>query len=225
MKGLTKELLRFWDGIAMDVCKRDSVEKALVRFALLCCACDLPAGRKVCGFLGCSAALGCSKCLKRFTGTVGSMNYGGFDCSIWPRRTFQNHEKNVQLLTKCKTKTELSKKEAKRGCRYSALIELSYFNPCRMLVIDPMHNLFLGSAKHLLHLWPRICLLSSENFQSVQKTVDSFVLPSSIGRLPHDIIHGFSGFTADQFKNWITIFSIPSLFSILSSEHLELIGP
>ena len=56
-----------------------SVVKEVVRCALLCCACDLPAGRKVCGFLGHSASLGCSKCLNSFKGTVGNMNYSGFD--------------------------------------------------------------------------------------------------------------------------------------------------
>ena len=32
---------------------------------------------------------------------------------------------------------------------------------------------------------------------------------------------GFSGFTADQFKKLITIFSIPSLHGILTGQHLE----
>jgi hypothetical protein len=34
--------------------------------ALLCIACDIPAARKVSGFLGHSARLGCSKCTKEF---------------------------------------------------------------------------------------------------------------------------------------------------------------
>ena len=34
---------------------------------------------------------------------------------------------------------------------------------------------------------------------------------------------GFAGFTADQFKNWVFIYvySIPTLFGILPTEHLE----
>ena len=43
-----------------------------VRCLLLGVSCDLPAGRKVCGFL---AKFGCSKCLKEFPGSVGSMDY------------------------------------------------------------------------------------------------------------------------------------------------------
>ena len=69
---LVKEVLYFWDGIHLDV---HGCHKALVRFALLCLACDLPAGRKVGGFLGHSAHLGCSRCLKHFVGRVGEMDY------------------------------------------------------------------------------------------------------------------------------------------------------
>ena len=61
---LVKELLKFWEGVSMDVHKGASIEKALIRCAILCCACDLPAGRKVCGFVGFNATLGCSKCFK-----------------------------------------------------------------------------------------------------------------------------------------------------------------
>ena len=39
---------------------------SIVRCALICCSCDLPAGRKLCGFLAHSANLGCSKCTKKF---------------------------------------------------------------------------------------------------------------------------------------------------------------
>ena len=205
----------------MDVHKGTSIEKALIRCAILCCACDLPAGRKVCGFVGFNATLGCSKCFKKFTGSVGCMNYSGFDRSSWPVRTVVEHRANVQLLRQCKTKTELAKKVSQLGCRYLVLLELPYFDPCRMLVIDSMHNLFLGSGKQMLNLWLENNVLSKKNYQTIQESVDSFVLPSDVGRIPHKIFTGFSGFTADQFKNWITIFSIPSLFGTLEGEHFE----
>ena len=40
------------------------------------------------------------------------------------------------------------KKESMLGCRYSVLLELPYFQPIEMLLIDPMHNFYLGTAKH-----------------------------------------------------------------------------
>ena len=38
----------------------------IVRAALSCVACNIPAARKVCGFVGHNARLACSKCLKVF---------------------------------------------------------------------------------------------------------------------------------------------------------------
>ena len=35
----------------------------------------MPAGQKVCGFLGHSASLDCNKCFKKFPGSVGSKDY------------------------------------------------------------------------------------------------------------------------------------------------------
>ena len=49
--------------------------------------------------------------------------------------------------------------------------------------------------------------------------MDSFVVPPDVGRIPSKILTGFSSFTADQFKNWFILFSIP-LFGILTGEHM-----
>ena len=208
---LVNELSSLWEGVTMEIHNGASVVKETVRCALLCCACDLPAGRKVCGFLSHSASLGCSKCLKSFKGSVGSMNYSGFNRPSWPLRTNEIHRRNVKLVQQCKTKTEQAQKESKYGCRYSVLLKLPYFDPPRMLVIDPMHNLFLGSGKHMLNIWFERNLLSPSQFQQIQECVDSFTVPSDMGRIPRKIETGFSNFTADQF------FSIPALFGILTS--------
>ena len=80
------------------------------------------------------------------------MNYSGFDRSTWTLRSAENHRHRVNLLTQCKTKSELALKESQLGCRYSALIELPFFDPPRMQIIDPIHNLFLGIGKHVASL-------------------------------------------------------------------------
>ena len=53
----------------------------------------------------------------------------------------------------------------------------------------------------------------------IQNLVDTTNVPSDIGRIPHKIRSGFAGFTADQFNNWVFIYSIPTLFGILPTEH------
>ncbi len=182
---------------------------------------DLPATRKTCGFLSHSAALGCSKCLKRFPGTAGFMDYSGFRRSAWPIRNNVIHRANVQAIKKCQTKVSQEKKESELGCRYSILIDLPYFDAVRMHVIDPMHNLYFGTGKQMINIWIKNGSLITSHFVEIQKFVDSIVVPSDVGRIPRKIGSGFSGFKADQFKNWITIYSIPALYDIIPREQLE----
>lgn len=41
--------------------------------------------------------------------------------------------------------------ESKAGHRNTVLLRLPYFNPSRMLVIDVMHNIVLGTGKHVIY--------------------------------------------------------------------------
>lgn len=184
-------------------------------------ACDIPAGRKVCGFLGHSAKHGCCRCLKAFPGTVGATDYSGFDQSKWTPRTNSGHRNSIEEVLQSTTKTQQAEHESKLGCRYSCLLKLPYFDAPRMLTIDPMHNLFLGTGKHMLNIWLTRGIIDPAQFSRLQEYVDGMVVPSDIGRIPYKIHNGFSGFTADQLKNWITLFSIPTLHGILTSQHLE----
>jgi hypothetical protein len=47
------------------------------------------------------------------------------------------------------SKSERQSHERDFGTGYSVLLELVYFDPIRMTSLDPMHNLFLGTAKHM----------------------------------------------------------------------------
>ena len=115
---LIDELCEMWTGVTMQVHTASGTPSELVRCALLCVACDLPTGRKLCGFLGHSAKLGCSKCLKCFSGTVGSMNYGGFNRSQWPCRTNRSHRSSVQRVLGSKNQQQKNSLESSEGCRY-----------------------------------------------------------------------------------------------------------
>ena len=90
-----------------------------------------------------------------------------------------------------------------------------------MLIVDPMHNLFLGSSKHFLKILLNNGMILQQKFDIVQQKVDSFMVPSDIGRIPHKIRSGFSSFTADQWKNWTIHFSLIALRDILTDEVLE----
>lgn len=92
--------------------------------------------------------------------------------------------------------------EREYGVRFSVLLELPYFDAPRMCIVDPMHNLLLGTAKHMIEIWKSLQIISPKQYEEIQERVDSHVCPSDIGRVPPKISSSFSGFTAEQWKYW-----------------------
>ena len=215
---LVNELNQLWKGITLKNCFDHPV---LVRAALLCCSCDVPAARKVCGFCGHRAKKGCSKCLMTFpVNAFGELpDYSNFDRSLWTPRTNEHHRMIAQRFRKSKTRAQQQDIEKEFGIRYSVLLELPYFDAARMCVVDPMHNLLLGTARHMVDTWKEKQILSKKHFDDIQQKVDSFVSPSDIGRVPMKISSGFAGFTAEQWKNWTIFYSLFALKDILPSQH------
>ena len=145
---LIQEIQQAWDtGFTL----RDSTNALVtIRLTISCVACDMPASRKVCGFLGHNSTFGCNKCYKTFSSGLSNVNYSGYDRDNWTSRNNFLHRENCQEVLCETTKTGIRKKEAEFGVRYSIMLELSYFDPVRFTVVDVMHNLFLGTAKHII---------------------------------------------------------------------------
>lgn len=122
LQPLVDELEVFWSGQYIKVAS--SLQPQLVRCALIYVACDLPASRKVAGFLGHMANLGCSKCLKEFPGEIGKKNYSGFDHSLWPPRSNTSHRSAAMRTKNSSNKTQQQKLESELGCRFSVLLNL-----------------------------------------------------------------------------------------------------
>lgn len=220
LRPLVGELLDLWQGIPMHVHGEDHARN--IRCALICVACDMPASRKTCGLLGHSARLGCSRCKKEFSGQIGSKDYSGFDRDSWVARSNHDHRSSIDVINKSRNKTERDRLESQHGCRYSVLLDLPYFDPIRMTIVDPMHNLLLGTARHVMKdIWIKQDIITKSNLKAMQEKMDRMKTPLDVGRIPRKVESGFSGFTADQFKNWVNLYSIPCLSGILSSEHLE----
>ncbi len=188
--------------------------QVLVRAALICVSCDIPASRKVSGFVGHNAYRACSRCLKPFPTEVFGQkaDFTGTDRSNCTKRSTLSHRDEAQAHKEAITKAQ---QKLKHGCRYSVLLELPYFDVVRFSVIDPMHNLLLGTAKHVLSVWTSLGILDKTHYLSIQENVDRFVTPPEIGRIPSKIASGFSSFTADQWRNWTLIYSLCSLKGII----------
>ena len=69
-----------------------------------------------------------------------------------------------------------------------------------------------------MKVWVEKNCITKTHFKEIEHIVSKISTPQSVGRLPLKIASGFSGFTADQWKNWITVFSPVALKHILSSD-------
>ena len=67
----------------------------------------------------------------------------------------------------------------------------------------------------MISVWRSCGILLDKDFASIQHTVDGFATPSDVGRIPTRISSGFSGFTADQWRNWTLLYSRCSLKHLL----------
>ena len=127
--------------------------------------------------------------------------------------------KTNQQANKIKQACSLSLEPA-TGIKYSVLLELDYFNPICFNIVDPMHNLFLGTAKTMLKdVWLPRGIITHKQLDSMEVQVNSVIVPPNIGRISHKIASACSEFTAKQWMNWITIYSLFALWDILPTVH------
>ncbi|RPD52425.1 hypothetical protein L226DRAFT_436666, partial [Lentinus tigrinus ALCF2SS1-7] len=135
---LIPELLELWfHGVSYSRTARHT-EGRIVRGALIPVVADLGAIRKTTGHASHSATYFCSFCqLKK-------KDINQVDPAKWPRRTcqqFRTLAESWQAATSTKERTKLFKAN---GVRYSVLLQLPYWKPTQFVVLDTMHNLFLG---------------------------------------------------------------------------------
>ena len=136
------------------------------------------------------------------------------------------HKQQAYNHLNADTRQEQKNIESNYGIRYSVLLELPYWNPIKYSTVDPMHNLFLGTGKHVMKVWVEKGIITKRDFSKLEQVVAKILTPRSVGRIPNKIgsgFSGFSGFTANQWKNWITIFSPVALKEILPTDHLRML--
>ncbi|XP_056106492.1 uncharacterized protein LOC130084975 [Rhinichthys klamathensis goyatoka] len=222
LEPLVDDLRELWEGVVlMD---SSPLGCQVYRAALLCLSSDIPASRKCGGFVGHGALRGCNKCLKKFTKTSfgGKTDFSGFDRSTWTLRTSEEHKRFAKMTEKATTKAAQKKLEAQYGAGWSELFFLPYYDAIQFVVIDPMHNLLLGTARHVFKLWIECGVLSIQKLEELQKRMDSLKVPQDVGRIPLRIASGFSGFTADQWKNWTTIYSLFCLKGLIEDPDYDM---
>jgi Transposase family tnp2 len=137
---LVDDFLDFWHpGVRFS--RTDGYKHGrLVRCAIVCVVCDLPAARKTSGFGPSSHSHFCAICHC----TRQSHGYGDINCHLWRRRTQEECLASAKTFNEAETKSEQDAAFASSGVKWSELLRLPYFDPTRFVVIDAMHNLFLG---------------------------------------------------------------------------------
>ena len=157
---------------------------------------------------------------KKFCSTfITSPDYSGFDRNLWQPRSFELHRNLAQRVKSAVTRSDRLKTEQEAGVRYSDLLRLPYLDIVRCHIIDPMHDLFLGTSKLMLHLWKDRGFLNNSAFEKIQEQIDSIILPSNIGCISSMISTGFAGFTAERWMHWTTLYKTIALQKYLSLEH------
>ena len=199
------ELNGLWKGIQLKTSLL-TVPLTVVA-ALLCVAADIPATRKICGFVRHSASRACSKCFKFFQGGFREKkDFSGFsDRLSWPERNGLTHERNYEKLLTAKSKADYTRLSRMYGVHLSALTKLEYFDCVRFHIIDPMHNLFLGTAKYVLKLWTEN-VPSKEQLKEIGGKIEELNTATSMGQSPPKIASNHGNFTAEEWKNWTLTF-------------------
>ena len=93
----------------------------------------------------------------------------------------------AEEIEKANTATERKKLEKDYGVRYSELHRLSYFDPIRMHVVDPMHNLLLGTSKHMFKTWLELGIIKEADLLTISKLQKNIKFSACLARVARDI--------------------------------------
>ncbi len=140
---LVDEFLEFWDpGVQLSHTSKFP-EGRLILCALILVICDLLATRKAIGYAACAHERFCNICKCTRTGE----GYGHTDCRAWAWRSNEEWRKAAMDYQACGNEGARTAQFNKTGVRWTDLLRLPYFDISRCVVVDPMHNLFLGLIK------------------------------------------------------------------------------
>jgi Transposase family tnp2 len=113
----------------------------VVRCALICVVSDLPAARKINGFASIHHTQMCAMC--HCTRQKHDSLNDSF-VTLGTRRTNEEIRNSAQLYLDAVNEKERSEAVHNSGIRWSELLRLPYFDASCFVVVDAMHNLFLG---------------------------------------------------------------------------------
>jgi hypothetical protein len=226
---LTDQLKALWE-------KPSSVFNRKV--ALLAVACDVPAGRKLCGMVSHASARGCSRCdclydteknAKGGPPTICWDKPSGADGSgQFQNRTRQEHFEYGTRWKDADTKKESTEISQNTGYRWTPFLRLEYFEPSRMTVLDPLHNMWEGLFKDLLKQFlkgtnKKVTKLSDKLLAEFEIEVGRCRFPRSMGPVLGKIGHKMSRFTGHELKNLLNTFFLWLVDGSITEDEWQLV--
>lgn len=220
---LVDELEELYRGVQMKTSKYPT-ETVTVRAALLNVACDIPAARKVSGFTAMNSKRACFKCDRDFESLASAPNrrdFSGFDTTKWPLMNRKMHLNAVSRWIDANDEKKQQAVEKETGVRWTELCRLEYFDVVRCTVVDPMHNLFLGTPKRIMKYWIDNSIISKQQLKRMQVIADAMLLPPSLDVLQNKIADEFKDMQASDWKSWCLCYSPLLLHDVLPKEQFE----
>ncbi|KAL1927706.1 hypothetical protein VTP01DRAFT_3527 [Rhizomucor pusillus] len=99
---------------------------------------------------------------------------------------------------------------------------LEYFDVVRCTVIDPMHNLFFGTAKRMAELWIELEILTPQALAAMEKFAAGILIPPDMDPLSNGkLAIGFGSMKAAEWKSWCLVYSPFLLFHVLPRDHFR----
>jgi len=144
---LVRELLEFWKGVYYTrTCKFPNGRFS--KGAMIALVCDMLAARQVAGFGSVTSTFFCTFCLLTI------QDIENLHKHTWPERTLHNHLESAREWRDCQSDRDRDRHFRLHGIRWSALLELPYWNPILFTILDSMHAAFLGLFQtHCRKVW------------------------------------------------------------------------
>ena len=180
----------------------------VVRCALICVVCDLPAARKINGFASIHHTQMCAMC--HCTRRKHDSLNDSF-ATLGMRRTNEEIRNSAQLYLDAADEKERNEAVHNSGIRWSELLRLPYFNPSCFVVVDAMHNLFLG--------------LVQEHFDILgiqMNNTKSASTPSIIIDIPEESINKLNGHERKSLNRLINILEAPIKMELKSQNGYDI---
>ncbi|KAG2208191.1 hypothetical protein INT45_000721 [Circinella minor] len=136
----------------------------------------------------------------------------------------------VLLSKAAKTPQERERIENEYGTRWSLLCRLKYFQRSRQVLLDPFHNLYLGTCKRMMELWRRMVnpttgkpLLTKDHFTEMQREAELIELPPGFDISKSKIGGHFAFMKGAEWRTWVLALSPILLKNRLPPQHLKIL--